>query len=74
MRADAGYASMRAADRAIKGLESLRNHLAHAQDIVTHDWPVIVEVAGRLDRIMTRVAIRDDWTDSRPIDSCCRPE
>jgi len=30
-------------------LESLRNNLAHAQDIVTHDWAAIARIASRLE-------------------------
>ena len=29
-------------------LESLRNSLAHAQDIVSYDWPTIARLARRL--------------------------
>jgi hypothetical protein len=30
-------------------IESLRNNLAHAQDIVTHDWAAIARIASRLE-------------------------
>jgi hypothetical protein len=39
---------------AIKDLESLRNNLAHGQDIVTHNADHIVGLASRLDTILTR--------------------
>lgn len=39
------FPSQSAAQRVLRELESLRNHLAHAQDIVTHDWPAIVRLA-----------------------------
>jgi len=55
MRADMGFQSMRAAKSAIKRLESLRNNLAHAQDILTYDWEVIVTISKRLDKVMTRI-------------------
>lgn len=42
-----GFASASAAKRAARELEALRNHLAHAQDIVTHDWPQITRLAWR---------------------------
>jgi len=58
VRADAGFESMRTADRALKQLESLRNHLAHAQDIVGHDWPAIAMVSSRIDRLMSRLGPR----------------
>jgi hypothetical protein len=55
LREDSGFGSMREAKRALKAFESLRNNLAHTHDIVTHDWELIVAMAGRLDRIMTRI-------------------
>jgi len=44
-----GMKSKKVAKRAIKDIESLRNHLAHAQDIVQHDWPQIVRLSMRLE-------------------------
>ena len=41
------FESRSAAKRAARELESLRNNLAHAQDIVAHDWPQIVRLAWR---------------------------
>jgi hypothetical protein len=55
MRDDFGFESAKAGKRAVKGLESLRNNLAHSQDIVTHDWPAISFIASRVDRILTRI-------------------
>ena len=46
--ADFGFETRGAAKRATKEMESLRNHLAHAQDIVAHDWPQIVRLAERV--------------------------
>jgi hypothetical protein len=37
------------ARRVVKELESLRNNLAHAQDIVTHDWPQVARMTRRLE-------------------------
>lgn len=37
------------AKRLARELESLRNNLAHAQDIVTHDWAQIVRLSYRLE-------------------------
>ncbi len=37
------------AKRIIKELESLRNNLAHSQDIVTYDWAQIVRLSYRLE-------------------------
>jgi hypothetical protein len=55
VREDVGFQSMRDAKNAIKKIESLRNNLAHAQDIFTHDWEAIVNISKRLDKIMTRI-------------------
>jgi hypothetical protein len=46
-----GMASKSIAKRVIKDLESLRNHLAHAQDIVMHDWPQIARLSMRMEEI-----------------------
>jgi hypothetical protein len=43
-----GFESKRVAKRLIKEFQSLRNNLAHAQDIVTHDWGAISRIASRL--------------------------
>jgi hypothetical protein len=32
-------------------MESLRNNLAHAQDIVTHDWAQIARMARNLENL-----------------------
>ncbi len=55
MLADAAFESKRVAKQAMRDLESLRNNLAHSQDIVSHDWEGIVMLSGRLDKIMTRI-------------------
>ncbi len=47
-RALLGFASLGSAKRVITDISSLRNNLAHGQDIVTHDWPQIVRIARRL--------------------------
>jgi hypothetical protein len=54
-RSDFGFESRKAGRREIKNLESLRNNLAHAQDIVTHDWAAITLIARRVDRIVSRL-------------------
>jgi hypothetical protein len=43
-----GFATRSAAKRVVRELESLRNNLAHGQDIVTHDWPQIARLARRI--------------------------
>jgi hypothetical protein len=44
-----GLDSKRTAKRILKEFESLRNNLAHAQDIVSYDWPAIARIASRLE-------------------------
>ena len=46
-----GGATRREAKIAARDFESLRNNLAHAQDIVTHDWSVIAHIARRLEEV-----------------------
>jgi hypothetical protein len=49
-----GFDSRSVAKRAVRELESLRNHLAHAQDIVTHDWAQIARLSKRMEEIVRR--------------------
>ena len=46
-----GFETKRTAKRIVKELESLRNHLAHAQDIVVHDWAQIARLSMRMEEI-----------------------
>ncbi len=52
---DAEFPSRNAAAETMKRLESLRNSLAHAQQILPEDWPVIARLAYRLDRLLSRL-------------------
>jgi len=47
-----GFDSRRVAKHVAKEFESLRNNLAHAQDIVTSDWPQIVRMTQRIERVV----------------------
>jgi len=49
--AQLGFDSKAAAKRSVRELESLRNHLAHAQDIVMHDWAQIARMTRRMEEI-----------------------
>ena len=49
-----GFMSAKAAKRAIKDLEALRNNLAHGQDITSQDWPPIARLAGGCRRCSPR--------------------
>jgi len=51
-----GFDSRRAAKRVLKELESLRNHLAHTQDIATHDWAQIARMTRRLESMNTELS------------------
>lgn len=51
MRDLLGFPSRNAALKVCKEFESLRNDLAHAQDIVTHDFAQIARLAGRIESI-----------------------
>ena len=44
-----GFETKRSAKQVIKSLESLRNNLSHAQDIVTHDWAQIARLSQRME-------------------------
>ncbi len=55
MREDFGFGSRKEAKKGIWEFMSLRNSLAHAHDIVTYDWDMIVMMSKRLDKIMTRI-------------------
>jgi hypothetical protein len=46
-----GFPSKRMAKGIIKEIESLRNNLAHSQDIVTHDWASIARIASRIEEV-----------------------
>ncbi|MCU7812654.1 MAG: HD domain-containing protein [Candidatus Thiodiazotropha sp. (ex Notomyrtea botanica)] len=44
-----GFATRRSAKKVIRDLESLRNNLAHSQDIIAHDWPQIARMTRRIE-------------------------
>jgi hypothetical protein len=46
--------SKAAAKQMIKNIESLRNNLAHGQDIVKYDWASIAGIAGRVEEASYR--------------------
>ena len=47
------FSSRRQVEQAVKALESLRNNLAHSQDIVACDWETIVMLSEGLDGVIT---------------------
>jgi hypothetical protein len=49
---EVGFTSKAQGKRAIKRLESLRNHLAHSQDIVNQDWPLIAGITQKLESLV----------------------
>ncbi len=54
-KVDLNFKSKRDAERQIKDFESLRNNLAHSQNLTTYDWNTIVRLAERQEIILTRV-------------------
>ena len=54
LRQQIGFVSHHRGEEAIKSLEKLRNNLAHSQEIVAHDWPIISRLAERLERVLSR--------------------
>lgn len=55
MLKESEFESRKEGVRGIKDLESLRNNLAHSQDIITYNWAAIVRMSQRLEKIMTRI-------------------
>lgn len=54
--------SRRQVDSIVKGLERLRNNLAHSQDMIASDWEVIVQLAENLDDILLGPpGLRNNW-------------
>jgi hypothetical protein len=51
LRETAGFVSRRRADEVGKRLQTLRNNLAHSQNIVETDWEVITGLADNLQRL-----------------------
>lgn len=47
-----GFSSVSAARKVIKEIESLRNNLAHGQDITSRDWPQIARMTRRLHMLL----------------------
>jgi hypothetical protein len=51
LREQVGYMSRTKGEETIKGLERLRNNLAHSQDIISCDWETIVRLTENLDKV-----------------------
>lgn len=58
-----GLESRGAAKRVVSELESLRNNLAHAQDIVAYDWAPIARLSYRLEETLRVRRPLDESTD-----------
>ncbi len=52
LRSGLGFSSRREGDKAVSDLESLRNSLAHSQDIISCDWDVIVRLSGNVEKLL----------------------
>jgi hypothetical protein len=53
--AQLGFASKRKADDAFAEFQSLRNSLAHTQEIISSDWQAVVRLAGSLGQLLRAV-------------------
>lgn len=49
-----GFASRKEGLHMFKQLETLRNHLAHSQDIISIGWDMVVEIALRTEKLFER--------------------
>lgn len=52
LRTMAHFESRRQVESVTKGLERLRNNLAHSQDIITSDWDAVVDLCENLDQMI----------------------
>ncbi|MEA3441674.1 MAG: hypothetical protein U9R58_15475 [Chloroflexota bacterium] len=59
LRAQIGFVSRRRGEHTLKGLEKLRNNLAHLQDIVALDWEVIITLAENLENVLDSLVGRN---------------
>jgi hypothetical protein len=49
------FRSQREAKAVFKGLQSLRNNLAHTQEFISSDWQVIVQLSGWIEELLRSV-------------------
>ena len=54
LRTRAGFVSRSRGEQTVTQLESLRNNLAHSQDIVGSNWDTIVKLTENLDKFVGR--------------------
>jgi hypothetical protein len=47
-----GFQSKRDAERRLSRMEGLRNHLAHAQDLLTGNWPLVIDITEDAERLL----------------------
>jgi len=52
--AETQFDSRRAAKMAIKRLDLLRNRLAHSQELVLEDWPMVIQLVRGTERVLWR--------------------
>ena len=57
LRSSLGLRSRTNAEDVLKRLEHLRDKLAHAQDIITDQWPQLIEVAEAAENMLSRVEV-----------------
>ncbi len=52
LREALGFKSKNGAEKSLKDLENLRDHLAHAQDIITGRWPELADQAKQAEQLL----------------------
>ena len=63
------FTSRRQMEEAIKALESLRNNLAHSQDILSSDWDTIVMLCRDLEGVIEGTEQVRHVLEGKPIGS-----
>ncbi len=61
LREQLGFVSAAQGKQNLKDLESLRNNLAHSQDIVAHNWETIVRLVANMEMLITRLSQARGW-------------
>jgi hypothetical protein len=60
------FTSRRQVEEACKALQNLRNNLAHAQDIISCDWEIIIMLSADLDGVIAGTKQAQDAIAGRP--------
>jgi hypothetical protein len=57
LRSAAGFASKAQCDDFFKKIQTLRDELAHAQDISAGDWPTVIALTKRAEQILRKIEV-----------------